>query len=234
LSGEVKDKTRDGEMMKFTKRVLGLSVAALCFSVGFSASVLAADDAAALLSKAKASYSSGDYRTAVIHLKNALQQSPQAAEARILLGRTYLKLLNGQGAEQEFKKALQQGATKGDVSPLLAQSYLMQGKAKQIIDEITVNKSDSPKKQAEILSLHGEAHLMNHAVTEAEESYKQALALDPQAEGGLLGAARVALLKNDSEQASKHVSKAMHWCSMVLSCCSRVKTTRHCRHLAKR
>ena len=85
--------------MKFTKRVLGLSVAALCLSVGFSAAVLAADDVATLLSKAKASYSSGDYRASVIHLKNALQQSPQAADARLLLGRTYLKLLDPAAAE---------------------------------------------------------------------------------------------------------------------------------------
>lgn len=191
--------------MKFTKRVLGLSVGALCFS----AAVFAAEDVAALVSKAKASYSSGDYRTTVIHLKNALQQSPQAAEARLLLGQTYLKMLDAPAAEQEFKKAIQQGASKSDVAPLLAQAYLMQGKPKQVLSDITLNKSDTPKRQAEILALQGDAHLMNRAQAEAEKNYKQALELDPLAEGGLLGTARLALLKGERQQAATFVEKTM-------------------------
>lgn len=190
--------------MVFSKRVLGLSLMAL-----FSATVLAAENPAALVSKARASYSSGDYRATVIHLKNALQQSPQAADARLLLGQTYLKLLDAQAAEQEFKKAMQQGASRSEVAPLLAQAYLMQGKSKQVLDEIVVNKGDTPKQQAEILVLHGDAQLMNRAPAEAEKVYQQALELDPLSEGGLLGSARLALLKGDKEPAVKLIEKAM-------------------------
>lgn len=191
--------------MKFTKRLLWASAGVLCFG----SVVFAADDMAALLSKAKTSYSGGDYRAAVIHLKNALQQSPQASEARILLGRTYLKLLDAPAAEHEFKKALQQGATMADVAPLLAQSYLLQGKPKQLLEEIAVNKSAPPKQQAEILALQGDAQLMNRSLDEAEKNYKQSLELDSKVLGGLLGLARVALLKGDRESADKFVNKAL-------------------------
>lgn len=198
-------KIGDAWIMKFTRRFLWLPVVTLCLS----SVVLAADDVAALLAKANATYNSGDYRTTIIHLKNILQQSPQTAEARLLMGQSYLKLLDAPAAEHEFKKAIQQGAPKSDVNPLLAQSYLMQGKAKQLLKEITVSANDSPKKQAEIMALQGDAHLMDGATAEAEKSYQEALKRDPQAEGALLGSARATLLKGDVNGAADIVDKAL-------------------------
>lgn len=191
--------------MHFMKKILWIPVITLCLS----SAVLAADDVAALLSKANASYNSGDYRTTIIHLKNLLQQSPQTAEARLLMGKTYLKLLDAQAAEHEFKKAMQQGAPRSGVMPLLAQAYLMQGKSKQLLKEITVSPGDAPKKQAEIIALQGDAHLMAGETSEAEKSYKDALKQDPQAEGALLGSARVLLLGGDLAASAQMVGKTL-------------------------
>ena len=51
----------------------------------------AAGDGQAHLDKGKAALDKGDVKAAVIELKNALQQDPSLAQARLLLGRVYLR-----------------------------------------------------------------------------------------------------------------------------------------------
>ena len=60
-----------------------------------------------LLQEAQSFYDKGDYRSAVIQLKNALQNSPDDEEIRYRLGVAYNRTGDGVSAEKELKKALE-------------------------------------------------------------------------------------------------------------------------------
>src|SRR5262245_55623034 len=59
-----------------------------------------------MLASAKQEREKGNYTTAVIHLKNALQQVPEHAEARYLLGVTYNDMGEYKAAEIELRRAM--------------------------------------------------------------------------------------------------------------------------------
>ena len=73
-----------------------------------------------LLSDAKAAMAAGEIRTAEIHLKNLLQQQPDNADARLMLGQVSLEQGDFPTAEQTLKRALESGADPAAVQlPLL-------------------------------------------------------------------------------------------------------------------
>ncbi|MEJ2327729.1 MAG: tetratricopeptide repeat protein, partial [Chromatiaceae bacterium] len=72
-----------------------LRASAFLFLAGLLGSAVSAQ-AADSLAEARSYLASGDKKAAVIELKNALQQDPGNATARLLLGETYLRL--GEGA----------------------------------------------------------------------------------------------------------------------------------------
>ena len=73
-------------------------------------------------------YAEGDLRTAIIEIKNALQQDPSQAEARRLLGEYSLAVGNGAEAEAELVRAQDLGADPDQLRLPLLRAWLMQGK----------------------------------------------------------------------------------------------------------
>ena len=65
--------------------------------------------------------SEGDYATAVIELRNAVEKDPGNARGRLLLAEVSLQLGDTQSAEKEIKRASEAGATPGDLAPLRGQ-----------------------------------------------------------------------------------------------------------------
>ena len=56
------------------------------------------------IQKAKEFQTKGDLRASIIELKNALQKKPDNAEARFLLGQTYVKTQLGSDAKKSYFK----------------------------------------------------------------------------------------------------------------------------------
>src|SRR5262245_8502155 len=59
-----------------------------------------------LVARAKEARDKGQHRSAIIHLKSALQKSPQNAEARYLLGVSFTDMGDFNSAQIELSKAL--------------------------------------------------------------------------------------------------------------------------------
>ena len=78
------------------------------------------------LSEAKRHLAEGDVSSAVIQLKNTLQEDPANADARLLLGRIYLDLGDGASAEKELKRAKIHRAVEDVWRLNLGQAYLLQ------------------------------------------------------------------------------------------------------------
>jgi Tfp pilus assembly protein PilF len=84
------------------------------------------------LTRANQFIAESKYRSAIIELKNVLQEDKQSAEARWLLGRTYLESGDVRSAEKELQHALRLKWPEEDVIPALAKSMLTQGKYDEV------------------------------------------------------------------------------------------------------
>ena len=94
--------------------------------------------------------SDSEYDSAIIELKNALQQDDQSAEARWLLGKIYLESGDVLSAAKELRQARKLGWSRNDVIPALAQSLLAQGSYAEV-RELEV-KGLQPQAEASLLA----------------------------------------------------------------------------------
>ena len=88
------------------------------------------------LKQAQQSFDNGAYSTAVIELKNLLQDEPKNAAARLLLGRTYLKQQDLLTAIKELEKSRQLGAPAAGWLVPLSRAYLLSGEADKAIEAL--------------------------------------------------------------------------------------------------
>src|SRR3954452_506533 len=130
------------------------------------------DDPQALISDARQYQARGDNKAAVIQLKNALQNNPDYADARYLLGTIYNKAGDYKSAEKELRKALSLGMSPAKVLPDLGQTLLSLDQFQQVLDE---TNQLSENGSAEISTLRGNALLALGKVKEAKVSFDLAL-----------------------------------------------------------
>ncbi|MDT0593359.1 XrtA/PEP-CTERM system TPR-repeat protein PrsT [Glaciecola petra] len=79
------------------------------------------------MQEARAFIEAGDSQSAVVALKNAVQQAPRDPSPRFQLGKLYLKQKNFESAEKELSRALELGYASKDVIPMLAQALQRTG-----------------------------------------------------------------------------------------------------------
>ncbi|GMQ87343.1 MAG: PEP-CTERM system TPR-repeat protein PrsT [Gammaproteobacteria bacterium] len=166
-------------------------------------------DAAEYLDDAQKYFDKGEYSTAVIQLKNALQADPDNGEARLLLGKTYLKLENGPSALKELSRARDLGVGRKAVLLPLGRAYLMAGQGDQLLQAITREADDLLQIRIDILLLHGQAYLGKQHFAMADEKFSKVLELRPAAAGALAGKARIAFHDGDTAGAAELADKAI-------------------------
>lgn len=161
-------------------------------------------------SDAQSHFDKGDFRAAVIQLKNHLRASPSDASARILLGRTYLKLSAGADAEKEFRYAERHGVHKSVIALPFARAFLIQRKFTELLDKY---KPDSGRigDEPDLLAVRGDAQLGLARWAEARKSYDEAIRQAPRAIEPLLGFARLHLALRKSEEASGYVARVLQF-----------------------
>ena len=150
----------------------------------------------------------GELKAAEIQLKNALRDNPNDLDARITMGIVSMREGDAGGAERSFKVALQQSGTRPQVLPLLGQSYLMQGKAREIIDEM---KPDGlpPESAAQIADLRSRAYISQKDPVNARKEAETALSLQPEMPDALLTLAFLRRLDGDAAGAELLVDRAL-------------------------
>ena len=156
-------------------------------------------DVNALLAEAKQARSKGDYKTAIIQLKNALQASPDNDEARYQLGLVYNDSGDPRSAEKEFRKALELKKDPALVIPNLAKALLSQGEFQKVLMD-TEPDGDSAM-APELHSVRGMAQLSLGKFGDAKASFDWALAQSPMLPDALIGRARLAVQDKDIDAA---------------------------------
>lgn len=139
------------------------------------------DKAPELVAKAREAMDKQDGKAAQIHLKNALQQEPQRAEARYLLGRVLLDAADPQGALVEFDKAEAAGHPAEQLAPLQARALLELRQSRKLVERFGKTELKDARAQAELLTRIGQAQLRLGQGAEGRAAFEQALQRDPAA-----------------------------------------------------
>ncbi len=145
-----------------------------------------------------------DPKAAIIQLKNVVQQQPDHAAARLMLGQIYLETGDTASAEKELRRARDLGVKAEEVLPSLGKAILFQGQFQRLLNEI----GEDPR-NAEALTLRGQALLGLERRDEARTHFERALKLKPGLADATLGLAKVALLGEQSDQANRLVEQAI-------------------------
>ncbi|MEW5771033.1 MAG: XrtA/PEP-CTERM system TPR-repeat protein PrsT [Pseudomonadota bacterium] len=157
----------------------------------------------------KALFEKGDSQGAILELKTTLQAQPNNAEARLLLGRSYLATEAYAAAEKELQAARQGGIAIDRVLPLLARATIGMGEPQKALDlgipPGTLNRADSTAMhviRAEALQALGKQ-------AEAEQAMAVAEGIDATHPDLLLLKARQAVGKHDLARASELLDAAL-------------------------
>jgi hypothetical protein len=112
-----------------------------------------------LLAEARQFETKGDFKSALIQAKNAVQADPNLAEAHFVVGAIYMDLGQWKLAEAKIREALTFKMDPNQAVPLLARSLLRQDKFQDVLDETVVERMPQAGRSAQVAALRGDANL---------------------------------------------------------------------------
>lgn len=110
-------------------------------------------DNAERLDRARSAFAASEYRAAVIDTRNILRSEPDNPEARLLLGRSALKLNDAATAEKELRRAVSLGIDLGAVAVDLGHAMLGLRQYEQLLEEIAPELAGTETDRCDILRL---------------------------------------------------------------------------------
>lgn len=146
--------------------------------------------------------------SAVIELRNALQQNPQNLAARIKLGEILLAEDQPLSAIKELETAQSMGGDENLILVPLAKSYMKIAKPEQVITAI-VSEGHEPEVDASLKIIQADAYMQLGSAREAEKLYIDASTLAPIDPRPILGLAKIEAQKGRTEKANKLLEQAV-------------------------
>lgn len=162
-----------------------------------------------LVSSGKEYLAKNDPKAAIIQLKNALQQNPNLAEARFLLGKALLETGEPAGAEVELRKAYELKHAPDQTAPLLARALLMTGQTKKLIDEFSKVELSPGEPSAALKTILSAAFQVQGNADAAQKNLDAALSSKPDYPPAQLATARLKAASQDLAGAMKIVDSIL-------------------------
>ncbi|MHB1213891.1 MAG: XrtA/PEP-CTERM system TPR-repeat protein PrsT [Thiobacillus sp.] len=166
-------------------------------------------DSATLVAEARASVAAGDYKAAMIQLKNAVAEDEKNAAARYELGKLYLGQSDLASAEKEFRRAREAGYSPNAVNPMIAHALLGQREFQRVLDELPV-PADSGPDAATLQALRATAELRLGHKEDARKTLQHAQQATPDNAEVHLALAQLALADGDADTAMQTLDQALH------------------------
>lgn len=166
-----------------------------------SMSACGGDSPESMLTSAKDYLAKNDAKAAVIQLKNALQNKPDLAEARFLLGKALIEEGNFSGADVELRKAADLKFSADQLIPVQARVMLVLGKPEKVIDDFGKAQLSTPESRADLQATLGNAYLALGKADDAKRAFDTALSSVPDYGAAIFGLARIRVVGRDMEGA---------------------------------
>jgi putative PEP-CTERM system TPR-repeat lipoprotein len=183
---------------------LVLSILTLSLGAAVSNSVVAEETAHNYYEDAQRYHQTGDQKSALIQLKNALQQDNQHVPSLLLSGDIYLLQGNSPAAEFAYGEALLLGADVSYTVPRIAEAYLLQNKYEKILEELSPDQLSGSSK-AELLGYRALAQQGIKDQAASEKTIDQALSINPRSRVANIAKAQM-LLEIKQAAAAKEVT----------------------------
>jgi putative PEP-CTERM system TPR-repeat lipoprotein len=162
-----------------------------------------------LVAAAKGFIEKKDYKSAEIQLKNALQQQPDLAEARYLLGLALMETGDYASAEKEFRRAIDNRYSPAAAYPQLARALTLQGDPRKVVQTLRDMRPDDATARAAVAAHLGFGYLALGQPKDAREAFAVALAAKPGDPLARLGEARLAAVDGNLDAAMKVVDELL-------------------------
>ena len=160
---------------------------ALCIAIVLAACAPRGEE---LLKRAEMSLASGEYRAAMIDLKNYVAKHPTDARARAMLGVALLELGDVGGAETEVAKALELGADRQSTVAAECRLLVVRDAYQRVLDECGDIGDDAV--DPELAIARGDALLGLQRYAEAQRSFELAAKSRPTSLSAIQGLAAAA------------------------------------------
>ena len=167
---------KDMNQMQIPSPLKGIALSVL---LALSLAACSGQKPEAMLASARDYIAKNDLKAAVIQVKNALQENPELAEGRYLLGLALLRSGDPVGAETELRKAMSLKYSDEKTLPTLAQAMLAQGEFKKLIQELADKSLSEPASKADLLTSLSAAYQAERKPDLAKSTLDAALAADP-------------------------------------------------------
>lgn len=161
-----------------------------------------------VIEKARTSALAGDHKTAVIELKNLLEDDPNNAAARFELGKVLLDQRDMASAEKEFRRAREAGFSETQANIMIARALLGLREFQKLLDEIPA-PTDNSDDAATLLALRANASLGLDRKDDARRMSDRAIALSPNNADAILAQAHLAIADSNIENAQRAVQRAI-------------------------
>ncbi len=168
-----------------------------------------AESVADYLEKSQQAQQQGEFKTALIELKNAAKEYPDDIQIRIALADLYIKTGQGPQAEIELSKAEFSGAEKSDIQMLKIKSQLIQGKFSEVTSQINQILAVDTRDIARIRALQGQAYLNQNDTGKARSYFLRASRLAPDELEVKIGLARLYSLDGKNAEAAELIEQLL-------------------------
>lgn len=196
VSGTVSGKVSRTVRAHKSARVAGTAVLALALLAGMAG--CGDPNVADLMGSARSDLAKKDNESARLNLKTVLQQAPDNAEARFLLGQVLLDTGDLAGAEVELRRALELQHPDTQVLPLLATSLLGQNKAALLLQQFGNTQLADAAAQTRLQTTLASADAAQGSLDAAQTRIDNVLRGQPEHAPALLLRARLAAARGDS------------------------------------
>lgn len=194
--------------MNFQK-VFQITALGLLLNLSLSVPAQAGPEAAPkFFEDAQAHYSAGEYKAAIIQLKNALQHDPKHLSSHILMGAIRVEQSDGAGAESALRMAQRLGADRKLTTVPMARALLLQGQYKKLLKELEPEGFPT-KVQAALLVERGQAYLELMNIDAAYEAFSIAVENDPVSARAIAGKATVLIRQGQLADAKRLAAHAV-------------------------
>ena len=169
------------------------------------------------LERAREYQDKGNLRSAVLELKNLLQQTPNNMAARLLLGQLHLQAGDGLAAKKELRLVLESKFTaESELAIDLARTDILNGATEELTKHspnaisVLVEKYNlNPQRKARLFALYGQGYLIEGRVEDADSLFDKALKIDPEETEAFLGKAILAAWRVEMDESREWIAKAL-------------------------